>query len=154
MSRASTIKDLTAAIKKVEQLKRDLDKRLESLHIALRFFEDMSEETESDSYAKEIRNNIHDILVEERPQHRTTIYERLQERGVHVSGQDPINNVGAHLSVDTRFKNVDRGTWDLSESPVREQPKDLPNIDSERDNVVRLPKQLDKNEDSNEDVPW
>ena len=34
--------------------------------------------------------------------------------GVHVGGQDPINNVGAHLSIDPRFTNVGRGVWGLA----------------------------------------
>lgn len=61
-----------------------------------------------------MRDTMAEILAREGPLHRSAIYDRLVEMGVHIGGRDPVNNVGAHLSIDDRFKNVGRGMWGLS----------------------------------------
>ena len=56
-----------------------------------------------------------EILAAEGPLHRQEIYESLVKLGVQIGGQDPINNLGAHLSLDSRFENVGVGVWQLTE---------------------------------------
>jgi hypothetical protein len=55
------------------------------------------------------------ILLEHgRPLHYREIHRRLTALGVAVPGQDPVKNVGAHLSGDARFERVERGIWGLA----------------------------------------
>ncbi|MDA1219344.1 MAG: hypothetical protein O2909_07865 [Chloroflexi bacterium] len=118
MSKASTIKDITSAIRKVEETKKQIDKELENLRGALTFFESMQDESEIESAAEAVRNAIYDILKFEHPLHRNQIYERLREKGIVVTGKEPVNNVGAHLSLDARFDNVGKGMWTINEAYI------------------------------------
>ena len=64
-----------------------------------------------------LRNAISEILIAEGgPLHRRVIHSRLVESGVRIGGQDPVNNVGAHLSLDPRFRSIGDGVWDLVEA--------------------------------------
>ena len=64
--------------------------------------------------ASELRNTVFEILNFERPLHRREIYQRALELGIHVGGKSPINNLGAHMSGDPRFKSDGNGYWTLS----------------------------------------
>src|SRR5260221_270349 len=48
------------------------------------------------------------------PLHYRQIYKKLQARGIQVPGQDPLKNVGAHLSNDQRFVSDGKGNWRLA----------------------------------------
>ena len=72
-----------------------------------------------------MRAAMTEILRREGPLHRREIHDRLVEMGVHVGGRDPVNNVGAHLSTDERFRNVGRGMWDLASSGSSVESEDL-----------------------------
>ena len=61
-----------------------------------------------------LRDTIYEILAAEGPLHRRIIHQRLVERGVRIGGQDPVNNVGAHLSLDSRFTGTGNGFWALT----------------------------------------
>ena len=63
---------------------------------------------------RSMRDAMAEILRKESPLHRRELHDRLVEMGVSVGGRDPVNNVGAHLSADDRFRNVGRGMWDLT----------------------------------------
>lgn len=126
MSRESTIRDLRAKIRQWEVQKRRIDEELAAMHTALRVFENMGVQmggqdevtSRHSSYSIELTNAIHDILVHERPLHRSTIRDRVEERGIYVGGTNPINSIGSYLSIDDRFKNVGRGLWTLTEEPT------------------------------------
>ena len=132
----STISDLKAAISRLETEKRHIDEQLLALSSSLRYFEALetggeqpvpkqsnSTQVHSDSSGRaqyqgtdnNLRDAMAEILAAEGPLHRREIYDRLMRLGVPIGGQDPINNVGAHLSIDSRFENVGRGMWQLSE---------------------------------------
>lgn len=65
---------------------------------------------------KPIKDSIFAVLGQEgKPLHYKVILEKLQKQRITVSGKDPRNTLLAHLSQDSRFKNVDRGLWGLSE---------------------------------------
>lgn len=120
------IETLKAAIQEVEAQKRQIDADHQALVSTLHYFERQGQEPQAlraraqeyayspPSSSNELRTAIYEILSAEGPLHRSEIYERLTERGVHVPGRDPINNVGAHLSFDDRFNNVGRGVWGLA----------------------------------------
>ena len=81
-----------------------------------------------------------EILAAEGPLHRQEIYGRLVSMGMEIPGQSPINNVGAHLSIDARFKSLGGGTWQLVE------PDDESAVVGDYDES-----ESDEEED---DVPW
>ena len=61
-----------------------------------------------------MREAVVDILSSERPLHRRAIYQRLLDRGIHVGGRSPVNNLGAHMSADPRMKSNGNGYWTLA----------------------------------------
>ena len=157
MAYESTINDLKAAISRLETEKRHIDEQLHALDSSLRYFESMQASSYQPSPQSQVPtqarsessgraqyqgadNNLRDamaeILAAEGPLHRREIYDRLVRLGVPIGGQEPINNVGAHLSIDSRFENVGRGVWQLSE------PGEEADIGEN-----------DSNEEE-EDVPW
>ena len=71
-----------------------------------------------------MRDAVLEILAKEGPLGRQKIYERLVEQGVQVGGRDPVNNVGAHLRSDPRFKRVERDQWALSSAGESERFED------------------------------
>ncbi len=123
MAASSTIRDLRAKAKQLEAKKRDIDKQVDAIYTTLRIFEQNGEAIhESTSpYAEELTNAMYDILIAERPLQRAVILERVQERGIHVGGQTPVNSIGSYLSTDDRFKNAGRGIWTLTVEPEPEQ---------------------------------
>ena len=78
----------------------------------------------------DLRNAIADILASDGPLHRREIHDRLLEMGVRIGGRDSVNNVGAHLSIDQRFRNVGRGMWDLTEPPPRDAKESSEQLDA------------------------
>ena len=140
MVNESTIRDLKAAIGKLRAERRRIDEQHRALLTTLRFFEDAGQRSEPDTELpsspiptqrhfessegrsgsqrhradNDLRNAVEEILAAEGPLHRREVHDRLVEMGVHVGGQDPVNNVGAHLSIDERFRNVGKGVWELA----------------------------------------
>ena len=87
-----------------------------------------------------LHDAIFAVLSAERPLHRRDIYERVLEMGVTVRGENPVNNVSAHMSLDPRFQSLGGGLWDLAQPPA-----------TETDNHPNDPQDDDEGE---EDVPW
>ena len=148
MSNQSVIDTLKTAIQEVEARKRQIDADHQSLLSALHYFERQEQEPQilrptqsadsSPSSSNELRNAMYEILSTEGPLHRSFIHERLRQKGVHIPGRDPINNISAHLSNDDRFKSVDRGVWDLANP-----------LDDDTDTVMG-----EDSDDDTLDVPW
>lgn len=144
MSRESTIRDLRAKARQLETHKRDIDKQVEAIYTTLRIFEqngDVPGTPLVSPYAAELTNAMYDILIVERPLHRAVILERVQERGIHVGGQKPVNTVGAYLSTDERFRNAGRGIWTLAVEPLSvAEPDTEPNNGHlrEQSEVIRV----------------
>ena len=153
----TTIRDLEQAISNLKAEKERIDQQLQALSASLHYFEGQESTSErvgkrpqtpppgqADSESSErkkqggpdggLRNAMAEILAAEGPLHRREIYERLVRLGVQIGGQDPINNLSAHLSLDSRFENVGVGIWQLRE------PQTEAGVDAE--------------EVEEEDVPW
>ena len=121
MTNPSTISDLRAALKDVEEKKRLLDEQHRALVTTLRYFEGLDDGSKPqprhpEHTPAEMRDAIEDILSLNSPLHRREIHDRLVKMGVSIGGQDSVSNVSAHLSLDPRFENVDRGLWALTGS--------------------------------------
>lgn len=106
----------------------------------------------------DLRNAIADILASEGPLHRRVVHDRLVEMGVHIGGRDPVNNVGAHLSIDPRFRNVGSGIWDLNEPrppDAKDQPEQLDANSISGDTSDGFSANHDPDDSDEEDnVPW
>ena len=115
MSRASTIKDIKAELSRLEAQKHELDEKVASLQGTLAHFESLPEDKQGKSGPQEIRDTIHDLLIEaKQPLHRTDLYKHLVALGILVNGQNPLGNMTAHMSQDARFTSVGDGKWGLS----------------------------------------
>ena len=141
MSRESTIRDLRVKVRQLEAKKREIDKQVENLHGAIRVFEqnEGAEHGDKSPYAQEVSNAMFAILTEQRPLHRDDILARIQERGIHIGGQKPVNSIGSYLSLDARFSNAGKGIWTLGEEPQAV------------DNIPDIPDEMDSEA---EDPPW
>lgn len=116
MSRLATIRQLKKELVILEGKKLEIDKQVEAVHATIQYLESSPEDPGAGAsrHAEGIRDAIHEVLVAERPLHRKDIHDRLVAMGIHIGGNNPVNNVGAHLSLDPRFKNVGKGIWDLA----------------------------------------
>ena len=107
--------------RKLEDRKTLIEQQLIGIHSAIKLFKDSEEEIVAGyhpaSHAKELTDAIENILETHGPLHRNEILVKVRERGIHVGGDRPINNIGAYLSTDNRFKNVGKGLWDLVKYP-------------------------------------
>ena len=119
--------ELRSLAKEWEAKKHKIDKELEALHTAIRINQERGSESDAggrraSTYAQELTDAIHDILLSERPLHRTVILAKVAERGIHVGGTKPVNSIGSYLSTDSRFKNCGRGLWTLVDEATASTP--------------------------------
>lgn len=112
----STIDVLREVIRRLEAEIGEIERQRDGLVMALRYLENSGETStpSRDRTGISMRDAMAEILAEESPLGRRDIHDRLVKQGIRVGGRDPVNNVGAHLSIDPRFENVGRGLWDLA----------------------------------------
>ena len=108
------------------------------------------------SRASNLGDAIYQILTAEHPLHRQEVHRRLEEMGMRIPGQSPINNVGAHLSLDPRFMSVGRGVWDLADPPQDDEPSrpEPFDFDDEADQQGHVLEDDDDQADEEDNVPW
>ena len=93
----------------------ELQKDIDTLNRALTLVRGASRKLLDGHEPKLVRNAIFEILREAAgPVYYREITERLQERGVPVSGRNKHRTVAAHLSTDDRFVIAERGYWTLA----------------------------------------
>ena len=133
MAKMDTIADLRKVLAELEEERDVLAKNIESVRNTVNLLESRNAVTSTPAQqAQTLRDSVYQILSEQHPLHRRTIFDRLIERGIPVGGVDPVNTVGAHLSKDERFKNVGRGQWDLVER------NNVLDVDNKLERVTRL----------------
>ena len=146
MPSPSTIQDLTDAIGGIDGEIRGLDERKAELQrqrgalvTTLRYFGgDAPDPPAATSGGNSLNDAIFAVLSEESPLHRRDIYDRIVKMGVRVRGQDPVNNVTAHMSHDPRFHSIGGGMWDFVNPPTTtaEEPSDYDTQDEEEEDNV------------------
>ena len=128
MTSPTTIQDLKTAIGGIDDEIRGMDERKAellrqrgALVTTLQFFGDDDDVPDSSRtpvvrslWTSEIPDAIYDILVEAGTLHRQDIYERLEDMGARIGGQNPVNGMGVYLSRDQRFKSLGGGMWTLA----------------------------------------
>ena len=127
MPSPTTIQDIKTAIGGIDDEIRGMDERKAellrqrgALVTTLQFFGEDDGVPDSPRtpvvrslWTSEIPDAIHGILKEAGTLHRQDIYERLEEMGARIGGQNPVNSMGAYLSRDPRFHSVGGGRWAL-----------------------------------------
>ena len=181
MTNESTISALKAAIRQLEAQKRQIEEQYRALVTTLRYFENPERrveppeelpsspiptqtnfkssegrlEPQRQRAENDLRNAMADVLAREGQLHRQDIHDRLVERGVYIGGRDPVNNVGAHLSIDPRFKNVGRGIWALVGLPEEANQPERFGTNAESDDTDDGLDDDDGHDSDEEDsVPW
>ena len=105
-------KDLTH----IEAEVAKLQKKAQDFRGVIAFYEEAGEGAgPSKTPGKELDDTIVLILeAEGKPLHPKTVCGRLIERGIDVPGQNPVNNVRAHMSGDERCVSIRKdGLWGL-----------------------------------------
>lgn len=101
---------------------QDLKKRISSLqstmaHLegTLAYYETLPEElTETERIT--VQEGAYRILKESGdPLNRHAIFEALKAMDIPVNGQQPLNNLTAHMSNDARIESLEKGSWGLRE---------------------------------------
>ena len=52
-------------------------------------------------------------LTKEQPLHRSELMRRVEEAGVHIGGQNPLDTFASYLTRDPRFTSDGAGCWGL-----------------------------------------
>ena len=116
MTRRSLGRALRGLEKDLESRKRKIDEELQAVRVVIRINEERDDDSKAaSSFASEIGDAIYFVLKDESPLHRNDILKRVKDRGIHVGGANPANNLGTYLSRDDRFKNAGKGKWTLTE---------------------------------------
>ena len=117
MTREGTIADIASELSSAQDQLENLKKTVQNLAGALAHFQSLEEEnTQRQRTSSDLNHRLFAILTGlGRPTHRKDIYTLVQqEKGVHINGNDPINNMTAHMSNDPRFMSFGEGKWGLT----------------------------------------
>ena len=123
METAMSIWMLQTELTAMRAMRARLNDKIAKLEKAI----DLLEETETEyatenTVIAEITNAVGRILDEDRPLHRSTIMELLEDQGIVIGGKDKLQNLSAYLSEDHRFiPGPNRGYWTLANSPIPEE---------------------------------
>ena len=184
MADESTINDLRAALKSVEEERRQLDELYQALITTLSYFEGLDRtegqpgdvvssparslrgilqgirtrgEGRRQRNAGDIRDAMEEALKNEGPLHRRELYERLVERGWSLGAEDPLGYVSSRLSTDPRFESLGNGMWGLAGALNEAEPPN--SYGDSGDDDDNDDDSVDDGEDSNteeeeDSVPW
>lgn len=128
MTARQTIEDMQRVRDRLADARAELDARIATMDAAIREMREAGDTVAPTLRGGERRARLVDaidaVLRAERPMHRQDILARLEEQGVYVGGNTPINSLSAYLSQDERFESVGRGQWTLVDEPETEEKTD------------------------------
>src|ERR1700722_17373996 len=111
----SIVKNLRLELERIESELARLSAEADHFRSVIAHYEAQGETTEAVQPAKLLRNEIYAVLdTEGQSLPYREIYRRLLDKGITIHGQDPVKNVGAHMSSDDRFESVGGGYWGLA----------------------------------------
>ena len=128
MPSPTTIQDLKTAIggiddeiRGMDERKAELQRQRRALVTTLQFFGEDDDVPDSPRtpvvrslWTSEIPDAIYGILETAGTLHRQDIYERLEDMGARIGGQNPVSSMGEYLRRDPRFESLGGGMWTLS----------------------------------------
>ena len=109
------VEEWLASIEEAAQQQLDAARQAVNAVARLRAFHADMQDPVDPSTQDEIRQGAVEILRGSlEPMHRKDIFNALVDRGLHVGGKDPINNLGAILSRNgADFESYGNGMWGL-----------------------------------------
>ena len=115
-----TIQELTTILDRLTSERDDLVKKVAALQEVILIVVDERKKQEgrirSSANSRVLREALYQRLLSVgRPMNRRVLYEHLVNSGIPVNGDNPLNNVGAHMSNDDRFVSMGDGMWGLRE---------------------------------------
>ena len=125
VSRQATVKSLNAVASYLEQQAEELRQELTAVETELRDVRSAIEITHriddsvfrarkrAGTYESELTEAIVAELQKEQPLHREDLLHRVEEAGVHIGGQHPLDNMATYLTRDPRCTSVGSGYWAL-----------------------------------------
>ena len=99
----------------------DLKRQISSLRATLRNLEGTLDYYQGLSFEEtrkpaSLRDAAYNILKEEgRPLTRQVVFDKITHMGIDIPGQQPLNNVTAHMSNDARIESLGNNLWALRE---------------------------------------
>ena len=122
--KAESEAELARVKKRLEPLearKSELDNKIRAL-ITLIEMEPETNDTEVLKKGYSLADRIYSLLkASSEPLHYRQIYELLVQQGIEISGKDPLKNIRAHLSRDTRFEATGGGIYKLQQTEESNQ---------------------------------
>ena len=107
----------TVQLEALRQMRDELDEEISRLEQIVDPSEEVGSLPADGTFTAELTTAIHEILLKERPLHRQTILERLEDREIYVGGKDSLRTLSAYLSNDDRFVPAGKGEWTLAHPP-------------------------------------
>ncbi len=98
-------------VRALEAAQKRIGKRIANLKVAVQELQVTNRPTVN---AQHIRDLVWVILNEAGPLHRKEIFRRVVETGASIPGEDPLKNLGAHMSLDERLVPAGHGVWELA----------------------------------------
>ena len=127
MSSSDIVGEIGAELGRLIEQRDELDLTIQALqrtiqHLMANNCEEAGEERGSN--VRGLSNALYQCLAKaEQPMHLRTLYDFLANSGFQVVGDNPLNNMGNHMSNDPRFESLGEGTWGLwkwSHTPANE----------------------------------
>lgn len=119
MTRKIVIQSLRRELKAIKEQIERLQNKSEGLQVTLDHFLTLRDDPDvvaEPSANPAIRVGAYRILQQARkPLHKVAIHELLENLGIPVGGQNPLQNISAHMSLDPRIESLGNGFWGLSE---------------------------------------
>ena len=122
-----SLKRMEDDIARLEGEIEKLTKKVDAFRQVVAYYKEQGEDlAPSLTPGREIDDAILSILKGEgKPLHRKEVHRRLEAMGIHVPGENPVSNTGAHLSAlrPLTKPNGKLGIWSLTEwdTPVSAQ---------------------------------
>lgn len=129
------IEPLEVQIKTLTDEKTELQGRIDEIRSVLGYVEaeadDFVSVPQSGTFSKEIKSFMHRTLATHGPLHRSDLLRMAVDAGIHIGGEDKLNNMTAHLSKNKKlFVSDGRGNWDVVD-PDESEERDDDNTDDQ-----------------------
>lgn len=114
MSEGHLLATLQATLAGLKAQRNRLERLIEAFETVIAHYTEQPEPLVDPADRKALRNELWRVLdAEGHPMHYRDLYQRVSAAGIVVHGQEPVRNVGAHLSGDGRFRSLGGGMWGL-----------------------------------------